>query len=215
MLLSLVLFSGISWLLLLITELITRSRVYRMDEVDEYPVAIVLGAGLRPDGTPTTVLQDRVSTAANLYFTGKVKKLLMSGDNQFSHYNEPGAMLAFAIELGVPEKDIVLDYAGRRTYDTCYRAQHIFGISKAIVVTQRYHLPRTLIICDRLGLEAIGVPADQRQYWPLTYFLWKLREIPATINALMDIWITKPLPVLGEPEPIILTCNDQPGSEKK
>ena len=203
--LSLVILSGISGLLLLITELITRSRVYRIDNVDDYPVAIVFGAGLRLDGTPTTVLRDRVTTASNLYFSGKVRKILLSGDNRFAYYNEPGAMLAFAIELGVPKKDIALDYAGRRTYDTCYRAQHIFGVSEAIVVTQRYHLPRTLMICKSLGLKAVGVPADQRQYWPLTYLLWRLREVPATMNALVDIWITRPLPALGEPEPIIPT----------
>ena len=197
--------TGVSGLLLLLSELIARSRIYRIDTVANYTVAIVFGAGLRQDGTPTIVLRDRVATAADLYFSGKVKKLLMSGDNLFAYYNEPGAMSAYAITLGVSEKDIVLDYAGRRTYDTCYRAKHIFGVSEAIVVTQQYHLPRTLMICNSIGIKAAGVPADQRQYWPLTYMLWRLREVPATINALMDIWITKPLPLMGQPEPIMLT----------
>jgi SanA protein len=197
--------SGISSLLLLITEFKTRPRVYRAEDVDKNPIAIVFGAGLRQDGTPTTVLRDWVSTAANLYFNGKASKLLMSGDNPSVHYNEPGAMLAFAIGLGVPENDIVTDCAGRRTYDTCYRAKHIFGVTKAIVVTQRYHLPRTLMICKKLGLEAAGVPADQRQYWPLTYMIWKLREIPATLIALIDIWIIKSQPTQRENDLNILT----------
>ena len=113
------------------------------------PAAIVFGAGLWRDGSPSPVLQDRVATAADLYFSGKVKKILMSGDNRFIYYNEPGAMKKFALSLGVPEEDIVLDYAGRRTYDTCYRARAIFGLKEAILVTQSFHLPRALILCRR------------------------------------------------------------------
>jgi len=113
-----------------------------MESVPADRVAIVFGAGLQRDGTPSAVLRDRVATAASLYFEGKVQKLLMSGDNRFLDYNEPGSMKAYAISLGVPGEDIVLDYAGRRTYDTCYRAREIFGLDEAILVTQTYHLPR-------------------------------------------------------------------------
>ena len=112
--------------------------------------------GLWRNGTPTPVLQDRIETAADLYFAGKVEKLLMSGDNRFIYYNEPGAMREYAISLGVPEEDIVLDYAGRRTYDTCYRAKAIFGLEKAILVTQAFHMPRALYTCNQLGVESPG-----------------------------------------------------------
>ena len=110
------------------------------------PVVIVFGAGLRRDGTPTTVLRDRVETAAELYRQGKVEKLLMSGDNRFVDYNEPEAMRQYALQLGIPDEDIVLDYAGRRTYDTCYRAGAIFGVKKVILVTQLFHLPRAIYL---------------------------------------------------------------------
>lgn len=154
------------------------------------------------DGSPTSVLRDRVTTAANLYFDGKVEKLLFSGDNRFVEYNEPGAMAELAIQLGVPEDAIVLDYAGRRTYDTCYRASAIFGLTDAILVTQAFHMPRALYICEQLGLEAVGVSADMREYRQNSMLYWNLRELLATVSALWDVHVEHPIPVLGDPEPI-------------
>jgi SanA protein len=126
----------------------------------------------------------------------------MSGDNRFVDYNEPGAMREYALGLGVPEEDIVLDFAGRRTYDTCYRAREIFGLEQAILVTQAFHLPRALYTCNHLGVEGVGVPADLRDYRREAQFYWQGRETPATLVALWEIHVTRPLPVLGEPEPI-------------
>lgn len=186
----------------LITALYARPRTYSVEEAPEKPVAIVFGAGLWWDGSPSPVLRDRVATAAQLYFAGKVKKLLMSGDNRFVDYNEPGAMREYALGLGVPEEDIVLDFAGRRTYDTCYRAREIFGLEQAILVTQAFHLPRALYTCNHLGVEGVGVPADLRDYRREAQFYWQGRETPATLVALWEIHVTRPLPVLGEPEPI-------------
>jgi SanA protein len=165
-------------------------------------VAVVFGAGLQRDGTPSPVLRDRVATAVDLYFAGKVEKILMSGDNRFIYYNEPGSMQAYAISLGVPEKDIVLDYAGRRTYDTCYRAMAIFGVKEAILVTQSFHMPRSLFTCEQLGIKAYGVTSDRREYLTSSLLSWELREIPATLTALWDVWVAHPEPVLGEKEPI-------------
>jgi SanA protein len=186
----------------LITTLHAWPRMYSQEDVPAAPVAVVYGAGLWRDGSPTPVLRDRVATAAELYFSGKVQKLLMSGDNRFDTYNEPGAMKTYAMSLGVPESAIVLDYADRRTYDTCYRARAIFGVEKAILVTQAFHLPRALYTCQALGIEAVGVPADLRQYRRASLFSWNLRELPATLTALFDVHIYRPLPVLGQPEPI-------------
>lgn len=177
-------------------------RLFGVDETPTSRVAIVFGAGLWRDGSPTPVLRDRVATAANLYFAGKVEKILMSGDNRFAEYNEPAAMRRYAIELGVPEQAIVLDYAGRRTYDTCYRAIHIFGVKQAILVTQKFHLPRALYTCNKLGLPATGVTADRQEYSRRSLAFWQMREIPATLVALWEVHITRPLPVLGEAEPI-------------
>jgi SanA protein len=191
----------------MITALYSSSRVYSIENVPSRPVAIVFGAGLWRDGTPTTVLRDRISIAAELYFSGKVEKILMSGDNRFLDYNEPGAMKAYALSLGVPEAAIVLDYAGRRTYDTCYRAKAIFGLQEVILVTQRFHLPRALYTCNGLGLEAIGVPADQQEYRRASLLYWNLRELPATLTALLQVNILRPEPVLGQPEPIFPAGN--------
>ena len=187
----------------MISEISSRGRIFKVATSKNSKVAIVFGAGLERDGTPSPVLRDRVSTAVQLYFAGKVEKLLMSGDNRFIDYNEPGAMQAFAIELGVPEEDIVLDYAGRRTYDTCYRALHIFGVRDAILVTQRYHLPRALFTCNGLGLTSTGVEADLRDYNIHSLRYWKMRELPATLVALWQVWFSHPLPVMGDPEPIL------------
>src|SRR5260221_2047315 len=119
----------------LATSFYAWERTYDVSAVPAQKVAIVFGAGLTRSGEATPILKDRVETAAKLYFAGKVEKLLMSGDNRFLNYNEPEAMRQYALALGVPNADIVLDYAGRRTYDTCYRAKAIFGVKDAIVVT--------------------------------------------------------------------------------
>ncbi|MCC6146893.1 MAG: YdcF family protein [Anaerolineaceae bacterium] len=186
----------------LATEIYSRSKIFSVEDTPPSRVAIVFGAGLWRDGSPTAVLRDRIATAVQLYKAGKVQKLLMSGDNRQDNYNEPASMKEFAIKLGIPEKDIVLDYAGLRTYDTCYRAKEIFGLSEAVLVTQHFHLPRAVFICNNLGVKAVGAIADQRQYTPHTHQYWKLREIIASFVALWDVWVAKPSPILGDPEPI-------------
>jgi len=186
----------------LVTGLYARTRLHTVESVPVHRVAIVFGAGLWHDGSPTPVLYDRVATAAQLYFSGRVEKLLMSGDNRVVEYNEPWAMRTAAIELGIPEEDIVLDYAGRRTYDTCYRASAIFGLDEAILVTQAFHLPRALYLCNQLGLPSVGVEADQRVYRKSSMAIWTIRETIATLAALWDVHVAHPVPVLGEFEPI-------------
>jgi SanA protein len=186
----------------LVTGLYARPKIYTATEVPARHVAIVFGAGLWRNGTATPVLIDRVTSAANLYFTGKVEKLLMSGDNRFVDYNEPAVMRTLALSLGVPEDAIVLDYAGRRTYDTCYRAKAIFGVTGAILVTQAFHLPRAIYLCNRLGVDSLGVEADLRLYCKNSMLYWNMRELLATVAALWDVNIGHPVPVLGDPEPI-------------
>ena len=186
----------------LVTALSATPRIYTLQTAPAERAAIVFGAGLWRDGSPTPVLRDRVKTGADLYFAGKVEKLLLSGDNSTEAYNEPAAMRQYALELGVPDSAIVLDYAGRRTYDTCYRAKEIFGLNAAILVTQDFHLPRALFICQVLGLKSVGVPADLRRYPRSALLWWNLRELPATLTALFEVYITRPLPILGKPEPI-------------
>ncbi|MGB9669165.1 MAG: SanA/YdcF family protein [Anaerolineales bacterium] len=179
-----------------------KSSIYSFDDVPDHKVAIVFGAGLNRIGQPTTVLRDRVEIAALLYKKGKVAKLLFSGDNRTDNYNEPLAMQNYAISLSVPKEAIVLDYGGRRTYDTCYRAKVIFGVDEAILVTQSFHLPRALFTCQKIGIAAVGVSSNVHFYKAVTQFYWNLRETMATINALIDLNITHPKPLLGKPEPI-------------
>lgn len=186
----------------LTTAIHSSGRVYGFEDIPNERAAIVFGAGLWRDGSPTPVLRDRVKTASELYFQGKVEKLLMSGDNSTEDYDEPTAMKNYAIGLGIPEDAIVLDFAGRRTYDTCYRAKEIFGLQSAILVTQEFHLSRALYLCEKLGVESTGVIADQRYYLKRSRFFWNTREALATLNALWDVHIARPLPVLGEFEPI-------------
>jgi len=131
---------------------------------------------------------------------GRVHKLLMSGDNRYVDYNEPGVMRKTAVAMGVPETDIMQDFAGRSTYDTCFRAHHIFSLDEAILVTQDFHLDRALTLCNTLGVTSIGYIADRRTYRTL---IWNdLRELATTANAYVELFITKPLPVLGDPLPI-------------
>jgi len=186
-------------------ELRYRGRVYvRAEDVPPRPVAIVFGAGLWPDGSLTPVLADRVAGAVDLYRAGTVRKLLCSGDNRFVYYNEPQRMLEYAERLGVPSEDIVLDYAGRRTYDTCYRARAIFGVERAVVVTQRFHVARTLYLCDALGVDAVALVADRQDY-SARRVVWETREYLAMARAWWDVNVARPLPVLGEPLPISTT----------
>lgn len=165
-------------------------------------VAIVFGARIYSDGRLSGMLRDRVDTAIQLYKTGKVDKLLMSGDNSIPEYDEPTSMMRYAVEHGVPAADIQPDYAGRRTYDTCYRAKTIFQINSAILVTQEFHLSRALYTCRHIGLDAIGVPSDIQRYSRSSLWWSHVREIPATLLAWWDTWQQQPAAILGEPIPL-------------
>jgi SanA protein len=182
--------------------LFAQPRIYTVEEVAPTRVAIVFGAGLLPDGSAGVVLSDRVQTAVYLYQQGKVQKLLMSGDNSTLAHNEPEAMRQYALDRGVPDEAIVLDYAGRRTYDTCYRAKHIFQVEQAILITQEFHMPRALVLCNWFGINSLGVEANNRYFLRRSHVFWNIRELLATFQAMWDLLITKPIPILGEVEPI-------------
>lgn len=162
-------------------------------------VALVLGAGITPDGQLSVLLRDRVDAGIRLYQERKVAKLLMSGDNRFLNYNEPERMKEYAVSRGVPESDVFCDYAGRRTYDSIYRAKHIFGLSQLIVVTQKFHLYRALFLCEHIGVDAYGLAADQPYHRNTRV---EAREWPACVSALIDVYIHRPHPVMGAKEDI-------------
>ncbi len=185
-----------------------RKYIYtRVEDVPPRPVALVLGAGLWADGSLTPVLADRVATAADLYHAGVVQKLLLSGDNRSVNYNEPAAMMEYAVRLGVPEDAILLDYEGRRTYDSCYRARTVFGVEQAVVVTQRFHAPRALYLCRNLGVDALAILADRQDY-SIRRFKWEAREYLALALAWWDIQVRHPVPVPGTPLPTRLSKHE-------
>lgn len=178
-----------------------QDRIYReAATVPARPVAIVFGAGYWPSGRLSDALADRMEAAIALYQAGRVNKLLLTGDNRVEDYNEPAAMAAYAEARGVPPEDLVLDYAGRRTYDSCYRAGAIFGVESAVLVTQDFHLPRALLTCDRLGLDVVGLTADRQAYVRAAWY--DLREVFALTRAWLDLELLKPQPVLGDPIPV-------------
>lgn len=176
----------------------TRGSIYlSADDVPEAPVAVVFGAGLRRNGKPSDVLRDRLSVAAELYKSDKVKRILVSGDNRFLNYNEPQAMYdALVGDLGIPSEAIAIDYAGRRTYDTCARAKTLWGVNEAVLVTQGFHLPRAVWTCERLGITSVGVSASLQSYVKRKTFA--MREIPAILRAWWDVYIATPKFVAGE-----------------
>jgi SanA protein len=179
-------------------------------ETPPMPLAIVFGAGYWPSGRLSNALADRMDTAIDLYRARKVNKLLLTGDNRFVDYNEPAVMAEYALARGVPRQDLVLDYAGRRTYDSCYRAAAIFGVERAVLVTQAFHLPRALYTCDHLGLDVVGVVADRHRYIRASWF--SLRELFALLRAWLDLNLLRPMPVLGDPIPVDWNNRAQGGS---
>ncbi|MBQ3184458.1 MAG: YdcF family protein, partial [Firmicutes bacterium] len=161
---------------------------------------MVLGASVHPDGTPSPMLEDRLETGIELYNRGVAPKLLLTGDNGQIEYNEVEAMKNYAVNAGVPEEDIFLDHAGFSTYDSVYRASYVFGVESMVVVTQEYHLYRTLHGCKKMGIEAVGIGADQEVYAGQEYR--EIREVLARVKDFV-MWLIKPeATFLGEAIPI-------------
>ena len=172
----------------LVTDLIVlrfRSSILLIGEVDHAPVAIVLGAKVKADGEPSDILRDRLLTAIDLYRAGSIDKILVSGDDGQVEYDEVNAMRLYLLAADVDPDDIFLDHAGFDTYDSMARANKVFGITKAIVVTQKYHLPRALYLADAFGIEAQGVVADRQTY--LGILRYQARELLADTKAVIDV----------------------------
>ncbi|MBD2040606.1 SanA/YdcF family protein [Microcoleus sp. FACHB-672] len=180
---------------------VTSSRRYTdISQVPEEDVAVVFGAGVWEDGSPTPMLADRVQAAVDLYKEGRVRKLLMTGDNSSEDYNEVKAMQEYAAERGVPAKDIQLDYAGFSTYESCYRAKEIFGVKQAVLITQSYHLPRAVYTCRQLGVDAVGLGTpDWEKYRDRSMMRYAGREVLAVIKALWEVHVTRPEPTFLGP----------------
>lgn len=157
-----------------------------VSDISRTDVAIVLGAGLRPDGTPSTYLRRRLDAAAELYARGTVDVILVSGDNSTTQHDEPTAMRDWLVGLGVPEDRVVRDFAGLDTHDSCVRAHEVFGVTDAVVITQDYHLRRALFSCREAGIDVVGLGVSSTSVEPIKAVLYRVREIPASIKAAWD-----------------------------
>ncbi|MGZ3420816.1 MAG: SanA/YdcF family protein [Polyangiales bacterium] len=149
-------------------------------------VIVVLGAGVHGD-EPSEVLRDRLETALELFRAGRATKILVTGDHSKKDYDEPGAMARYLAAHGVHETDIVLDHAGFDTYSSIVRAREVFGVTHAIVVTQRFHLSRALWVARSVGIDAEGAEADRRVYRAAGWF--EAREILSRTKAWIDVTV--------------------------
>lgn len=181
------------------TILMSRSQI-----VDEQTAAafdadavVVLGASVNPDGTPSSILQDRLDDAIALYFAGAAPKIIMSGDNGTESYNECWAMKCYAVSKGVPSEDVFCDHAGFSTYETMYRAHHVFGAERVVIATQTYHLYRAIYDAQGVGMEAIGVPSDYSDYADQLWY--DLREVFARTKDFFQVLLKTPPTYTGDP----------------
>lgn len=177
--------------------------IYSMDNLPkDCDAIIVLGAGVRPDGTPSDILVDRLQTSVEVFNEGINDKFILSGDHGRDGYNEVRAMKDYVMKNeGVNEKDVFMDHAGFSTYDTMYRAKEIFDVKKAIIVTNEYHLPRSIYVARKLGIEAYGVKSDIRQYQLMDRYT--KREKLAQLKDFIYVNIIKPEPeFLGDAIPV-------------
>ena len=161
---------------------ITNDEAADLSDVD---MILVLGAGLRSDGSPSDMLADRLRVGVSLWKDGVCDTMLMSGDNSGEYYNEVAAMREFAIDCGIPSEAIVLDGEGFSTYESIFRAINEFGAKKIIIVTQEYHLYRAIYVAKALGIEVYGVSADLNTYRAQIY-----RDIREHLARFKDFLLT-------------------------
>jgi vancomycin permeability regulator SanA len=167
------------------------------------PVALVLGAQVYPSGTPSPFLAARLELARRLLATGTVRVLLLSGDGAAPEYDEPAAMAAYLAARGVPADRLVLDRFGLDTYDSAYRARHIYGVGRLLVVTQAYHLPRAVATCRALGIDADGVGDVAVRRLSSAWVRGMLRDQVACVKTVIDL-LSRRQPVLEPPPRSVL-----------
>lgn len=177
----------------------TKNKI--LDKIDDENIdcILVLGAGVR-NGKPTDMLADRILTAIDLYNKKVAPKIIMSGDHSKENYDEVNIMKSYAIEKGVPTSDIFMDHAGLSSYDSIYRAKEIFKAKKIVIVTQKYHLYRSLYIAEKLGVEAYGASANLRKYIGQSYR--ELREVLARDKDFFKCMFRPQSKYLGETIPV-------------
>ena len=162
-------------------------HIYMESEVPAAPVALVLGAKVFPDGTPSPFLTARLDLAKRLYDAGRVEMIIVSGDSNAAEYDEPAAMREYLVYAGVPASKVVVDDTGFDTYESCMRARRIFNVSRLIMVTQSYHLPRAVATCRALGVDAMGVGDDLARQHPRSWRRGVVRDQLACLKTVIDL----------------------------
>ncbi len=175
----------------------SKDIIYKSSE-NIYPskIGIVFGAAVLPSRKPSDVLKDRLDSAYELYELGKIEMIIVSGDNRVKRYNEPQVMYEYLVGKGVTEENIIRDYAGLRTYDTCIRAKTLWNVNDAVLITQEYHLYRAIYTCNSVGVKSIGYSSTKQTYLNETYFY--LREVLAWYKAMFDIHVISPQYIGGD-----------------
>jgi vancomycin permeability regulator SanA len=172
----------------------TRKWILPPSQITEQRTIIVLGAGVYKNRKMSAILTDRMDTAIDIYRMIGREKILLSGDHGTPYYDEVNAMKRYALEKGVHPEDIFLDHAGFNTYDSLYRAFHFYGIRKAVIVSQNFHLPRALYVGKNLGMDVRGVVADRSSYDRQAMLRWKFREFAAGLKAFYFVHVIRPNP---------------------
>ncbi|MEV7975728.1 ElyC/SanA/YdcF family protein [Streptomyces sp. NPDC086519] len=176
----------------------TAGRLRTLADVPRTDVAVVFGAGLW-DGEPSPYLANRLNAAATLYKEGRIKVVLVTGDNSREDYDEPDAMRTYLTEHGVPAGRVVSDYAGFDTWDSCVRAKKIFGVDRAVLISQEFHIRRAVALCEAAGVASYGVGVDAKH--DVTWYYGGTREVFAAGKAALDV-VFEPNPrFLGKKEP--------------
>ncbi len=158
---------------------------------EKWPVGMVLGTGVYA-GKPRPLLEERLKTATELYKKGKVVKLVLSGDSRSADYDEPLAMKKYLVAAGVPEKALEVDEKGLRTYESCVGLKERLGYTKALVITQDFHIPRALFTCQMLGIDVKGVSAALPREAGENEQDLRFREYFATLQAFWEVFVQKP-----------------------
>jgi vancomycin permeability regulator SanA len=172
-------------------------HIYTPSDVPATPVALVLGAQVNLDGTPSAFLAARLDLAKRLYDAGLVEMIIVSGDHLAPEFNEPAAMRNYLMRTGLPEERVIADAGGFDTYESCLRAKRIFNLSRLIVVTQSYHLVRAVATCRALGIDATGVGDDSARQHTIAWWRGAIRDQIASIKTVIDL-ATRPDPKSGE-----------------
>lgn len=176
-----------------------KDKIYSSDNIEyvsqDYDCILILGAGVRTDGSPSPMLYDRLQTGKSAFIDGKSNVILVSGDSEHNNYTETVTMKNELIGMGIEESNIISDGYGLSTYESIWRAKYVYGYDKILIISQKYHLYRALYIADELEIEAIGVDSALREYGKQP--IYSLREYLARLK---DVFFTelRPDPIYTE-----------------